>query len=42
MKVKVKLAAGKVKSRKNGTCPRGSRHMKGRKGCYRAKGKKGR
>jgi hypothetical protein len=25
----------KVRSRVNGRCRRGSRHMKGRKGCYR-------
>lgn len=27
----------KVKARKNGHCKRGSRHQKGRKGCYRSK-----
>ncbi len=25
----------KVSARKNGHCKRGSRHLKGRKGCYR-------
>jgi hypothetical protein len=27
--------ARRVKARKNGTCPRGSRHHKGRKGCFK-------
>lgn len=29
--------ARRVKARKNGTCPRGSRHHKGRKGCFKVK-----
>jgi hypothetical protein len=33
------MAMVKVKARLNGTCKVGSRHMKGRKGCFR-KGKK--
>ena len=33
-KVKVGLGTHKVGARKNGTCPRGSRHKKGRKGCW--------
>ena len=33
------MASIKVKAKLNGQCKRGSRHMKGRKGCYR-KGKK--
>lgn len=29
--------ARRVKARKNGTCPRGSRHHKGRKGCFKVR-----
>jgi hypothetical protein len=31
----------KVKATQKGTCRRGSRHVKGRKGCYRAKASMG-
>ena len=31
---KASLGAGYVKPRASGTCPKGSRHMKGRKGCW--------
>ena len=32
--------AGKVSARRDGTCPKGSKHHKGRRGCFRVKKKK--
>ncbi len=29
--------ARRVKARKNGTCPKGSKHRKGRSGCFSVK-----
>jgi hypothetical protein len=29
--------ARRVKARRNGTCPKGSKHRKGRKGCFKVR-----
>jgi hypothetical protein len=29
--------ARRVKARRNGTCPKGARHHKGRKGCFKVR-----